>query len=158
MGRSAFTITFSLSPSESSPRPPHILFLISHILPFIPFVPFLLLFSCLTFILAPFVLPRARFLPALVLNSFLFTPTVTCGSHAQLHSILLSPRPNSPCLHTTPFLFSPHCQIHHTTASFPFVFTHNLLHFSQTSCFPFQIPHTTPTALGSKIPVKNTNM
>ena len=133
MDRSAFTITFSLSPSECCPHPPRILFLISHILPFIPLCILIVEFYCLTFSLVPFVLPRVCFLPALVLNSFLFTPMVTRGSHAQLHSFPLSQRPNSPCLHTTPFLFFLHRHIHHTIRSFPFLFTHILLHFSRPS-------------------------
>ena len=69
--------------------------------------------------------PLSSFPPrACVLDSFLFTPTVTRGSYAELHSFPLSPRPNSPCLHTTPPLFSPHRHIHHTIRSFPFLFTH----------------------------------
>ena len=68
--------------------------------------------------------PMSSFPPrACVLNSFLFKPTVTRGSHAQLHSFPLSPSPNSPCLHTTPFLFSPPCHIHHTIRSYFYLHT-----------------------------------
>ena len=82
-----------------------------------------------------------------LLNSFFFTPTVTRDSQPQLHSFPLSPRPNSPAC-TQLYSYSlPTATFRHTIRSFPFLFTH----ICYTSHYPpvFQIPHTTPTALGS---------
>ena len=73
MGGSAFTITFSLSPSERSPRSPRILFLFSHF----PILCFLCHFCCYypVLFLAPFILPLVHFLPAY--NSARFSATTT---------------------------------------------------------------------------------
>ena len=142
-----------------APSPfPHVSYSSSPIfffLPFIPFIPFLLLFSCL--ILAPFILPRVRFLPAHVCSTRSFHTPVTRSSHIQLATLFsaLTTSQFSLPAHNSTLILSPPPHSPHDTVLPIFIYTH-LLYFSRPSRFPFpprsHIQH--PQYLGSEYSLK----
>ena len=130
MGRTAFMITFSLSPSEHSPYSPNIPFLISHF----PVLCFLYhyCFHYPVLFLAPFVLPCLFPPHTCMLISFLFTTTVCV---VPIHSYTLFdslPVPihlaNKSLQFYSPFLTTTTFTMWHSP--FPFMYTQfaTLLH------------------------------